>query len=146
MSEYREVLKPNLVSAMAGQAVLTMIISVIIAAPVGYFLSVTAAVLVFPISIIALNALSYFNIKSREYRFNNDQIEVYEGFLNISQNNVAYNRITDISLQKPVTQRIFGTGTILINTAGSDFREVSIGHVDSPDETYENVKQITGQN
>jgi len=61
-------------------------------------------------------------------------MEYREGFLNITQSNVSYNRITDLSLRQSVTQRLFGTGTILVNTAGSDARELRISYIDNSEQ------------
>lgn len=46
-------------------------------------------------------------------------MEVYRGFLNVSQDNITYNRVTDLALNRPIWQRPFGTGTVNVNTAGN---------------------------
>lgn len=84
----------------------------------------------------------YFNLNSREYRFYRDEVEVYEGFLTINRNSTSYNRVTDISYSQPVTQRIFGTGTVKLNTAGSGYHEIKISYVDNPEQEYQTLKKI----
>lgn len=84
----------------------------------------------------------YFNLNSREYRFYSNEVEVYEGFINIEQNNTSYDRVTDISYSQPITQRMFGTGTVKLNTAGSGYHEIKISYVDNPEQEYKSLKQI----
>lgn len=84
----------------------------------------------------------FFNLNSREYRFYENEVEVYEGFINITQNNTSYDRVTDISYNQPVTQRLFGTGTIKLNTAGSAYHEIKISYVDEPEQEYERLKTV----
>ncbi len=137
------VLKPYMVSAMIPRLVFTLMLGALLGVLAGYFLFPLAGVGAF-ILVMSFNLLSYFNLKSREYRFKSEQVEVYEGFLNVTQSNVSYNRVTDISLNKPVSQRIFGTGTIHINTAGGNIKEINIGYVKNPDGEFQRVKQLTG--
>jgi uncharacterized membrane protein YdbT with pleckstrin-like domain len=143
-SEYLQVLKPNLKAAMFSSSIGDIIIALIASAVIGFLSTLIVGIIIFPLTVAGLTVFSYFNVKSREYRFKNDQLEWYEGFLNISQRNIAYNRVTDISLQKPLMQRFFGTGTILVNTAGTDTHEVRMSYIDNPDQEYEKVKTITG--
>lgn len=91
---------------------------------------------------LAGTGIVFFNLNSREYRFYTNEVEVYEGFINITQNNTSYDRVTDISYTQPITQRIFGTGTIKLNTAGSGYHEIKISYVDNPEQKYRTLKQI----
>ncbi len=82
------------------------------------------------------------NLKAREYRFFSDIIEFYEGFLNTVKKVVRYDRITDITLTKSVWERIWNTGSIFINTAGSIGPEVKISYIEKPEETYQYVQKL----
>ncbi len=93
---------------------------------------------------LAGTGVVFFNLNSREYRFYNNEVEVYEGFINITQNNTSYDRVTDISYSQPITQRIFGTGTVKLNTAGSGYHEIKISYVDNPQQEYKTLKRIVG--
>lgn len=93
---------------------------------------------------LAGTGVVFFNLNSREYRFYNNEVEVYEGFINITQNNTSYDRVTDISYSQPITQRIFGTGTVKLNTAGSGYHEIKISYVDNPEQEYKTLKRIVG--
>lgn len=87
-------------------------------------------------------AVAYFNLSNREYRFFDNEVEVYEGFLNISQDTISYDRVTDISFNRPIWQRLFGTGTILLNTAGGNTQEIRISYVDDPEREYNDIRDI----
>ncbi|HDD46472.1 MAG TPA: PH domain-containing protein [Candidatus Aenigmarchaeota archaeon] len=82
------------------------------------------------------------NLRAREYRFFSDRVEFYEGFLNVNRKIVRYDRVTDISLNKSVWERIWGTGTILLNTAGSPFSEVKLSYIKNPEDIYEKIQNI----
>jgi len=90
----------------------------------------------------ALEIQSYFVLRNTEYRFKQDEIEFYEGWINITQKNVAFDRVTDISFDKPITQRTFGTGNININTAGSNTHKIKIKYVKQPERVYNELRGI----
>lgn len=142
--KYQKTIKPDIKSAMSVSAAVIGFVSIFIGLAVTLATSVIIGAIVFLLIFLSMNIVTYFNLKSKEYRFGPKQVEMYEGFLNISQRNVAYNRITDISLERPVTQRIFGTGSIKINTAGSDIQEVIVGYIKEPEKQYREIKEISG--
>lgn len=84
----------------------------------------------------------FMNLRSREYRFFDDAVETYEGWLNLKNDNVSYDMVTDISFDRPVIQRIFGTGTVRLNTAGSNTHEVHIKYVKDPERVYNRVRTL----
>ena len=86
--------------------------------------------------------LSYMNLKAREYRFFRDRIEFYEGFLNITRKLVRYERVTDITYTRSVWERLWGTGTIKINTAGSPYKEIRISYVRNSEKVYNDVQNL----
>jgi|GEM_PF-584593 uncharacterized membrane protein YdbT with pleckstrin-like domain len=138
------VLTPNIPSAMFGNLIGFGIIGLIVGSALGFILeSLLLGTGIFVVFTAITNIFGYFSLKSTEYRFEPKQMEYREGFLNITQSNVSYNRITDLSLRQSVTQRLFGTGTILVNTAGSDARELRISYIDNSEQEFENIKQIT---
>lgn len=140
------ILEPNIKSAMFGNLLGMGIIGLIIGTAIGIFMkNLVLGAAIFVVFTGATNVMSYFNLKATEYRFESKQLEYREGFINIRQSNVSYDRITDLSLRQPVTQRIFNTGTILVNTAGSDRRELKIAYIDNSEKEFENIKEITKQ-
>ena len=56
--------------------------------------------------------------RARNYLFYKEKAEFYEGFLNIVQRTVQYDKVTDCILTRTVWDRLFGTGTIRLITAG----------------------------
>lgn len=82
------------------------------------------------------------NLRAREYRFFKDRAEFYEGFLNINRKVVRYDRVTDVTYRRSVWERIWGVGSILLNTAGSYYRELRIGYIENSDEIYEKVQGL----
>ena len=85
---------------------------------------------------------SYMNLRAREYRFFKDRIEFYEGFLNISRRVVRYDRVTDVGLRKSVWERIWSTGSVFVNTAGSPYREVHVSYIRNPEEALDAVQKL----
>ena len=77
--------------------------------------TVISIILIIPIVIIP-TVFSYLNIRAMEYRFFNDKLEFYEGFLTVHKTVTPYERVTDISMKKTVWDRIFGTATIGLYT------------------------------
>ena len=145
-SDNEYILEPNIKSAMFGNLLGMGLVGLIIGTAIGIFMNnLVLGAVIFVVFTAATNVIGYFNLKATEYRFESKQLEYREGFINIRQSNVSYDRITDLSLRQPITQRIFNTGTILVNTAGSDGRELSIAYIDSSEEEFESIKEITKQ-
>src|SRR3989344_5813122 len=94
----------------------------------------------------------FMNLQARKYAFYQEKAEFYEGFLNIVQRTVNYNKVTDCILNKSVWDRLFGTGTIQLVTAGhtggygyhgrgSFGGGVVMQYIKNPDETYMKVQK-----
>ncbi len=111
----------------------------------GYQLFMIFRVLLVAIVIIVSVLLSYLNLRTRQYKFFSDRLEVYEGFLNVKQSVVRYERVTDISFNRSVWERIWGTGSIMLNTAGSLYHELKISYIRNPESVYEIVQKYVKQ-
>ncbi len=126
----------------------------VIGAVIGFFafgpFSVLGAVIVGLVVALVMIFLSLMNLRARRYIFYNDKAEFYEGFLNIVQRTVRYEKITDCILRKSVWDRIFGTGTIKLVTAGhvdtgrysGAGGGIAIEYVERPDEVYKKVEHL----
>ena len=99
-------------------------------------------ILSFLIAVLLSFFLSYMNLRAREYRFFRDRVEFYEGFLNITRKLVRYERVTDITYTRSVWERLWGTGTIRINTAGSPYKEINISYVRNSEKVYNDVQNL----
>jgi len=129
-------LKPNLRAAIVSSILSSFMITI----PVGFSLSlvinmlvmgafysktrlnafppVTLIVAIIAVLLIIIILFQIMNIRSRKYLFYEEEAEFYEGFLNTIHKTVPYSRITDAVLTRSVWDRLFGTGTIYLVTAG----------------------------
>lgn len=91
------------------------------------------------------------NLKARRYLFYEHKAEFYEGFLNIINRTVSYQKVTDCVLTKSVWDRMFGTGTIRLVTAGHEGSGrymigggIAIQYVENPNLVYKEVQKLLG--
>lgn len=80
--------------------------------------------------------LSYKGAAKTEYRFLEDRIEYYEGFLSVSKKIVYYNKITDIDMSKGVFEKRYNLGSIRVSTAGSSGPEITILSIEEPEKWF----------
>lgn len=97
------------------------------------------------------------NLNARKYLFYQKKAEFFEGFLNIVQRTVQYDKVTDCVLTKSVWDRLFGTGTIRLITAGhmgdatySGYLAqagggIALQYLNNPDEVYQRVQKLIGK-
>lgn len=96
------------------------------------------AIIIVPIVTI----LSYIAWTKKYYDFYTDKVEYYDGFLTLNKSTVTMERITNISENRGILDRLFGTYTINIETAGSARAEVSIKYVKDGTRIVENLKEV----
>ena len=91
------------------------------------------------------------NLRARRYLFYENKAEFYEGFINIIQRTVRYTKVTDCVLIRTLWDRMFGTGTIRLVTAGHDGgynNRTSVGggiviqYINNPDQNYKIVEEL----
>lgn len=83
--------------------------------------------------------LSYLQLISERYVITDKKILILSGLLNKSIKDIPHSKITDSQITQSFFEKLFfESGTILLNTAGSDGYEISIKHVNNPFE----VKKI----
>jgi uncharacterized membrane protein YdbT with pleckstrin-like domain len=83
------------------------------------------------ISIILLIKVEY-KIWSKVYALTNHRIIISEGIFTEKITSVAYNKITDLSLEQTFLNKIFNIGKINIDTAGGDQIEEILENISSP--------------
>lgn len=87
---------------------------------------------------IAVFAISYFRFGfflrwSNLFAFTNRRVLVHRGWLSTSMMSIDYSQITEIEARQGFTQRmLYGSGTLMINTAGSSDQEAVIENVQDP--------------
>ncbi len=72
-----------------------------------------------------------------KYKLSEDRLFLEKGLLNVSVEEIQLYRIRDISLQLPLGQRIFGTGTILVTSSDSTSPTLELRCVKHPSDVKE---------
>lgn len=62
--------------------------------------------------------ISYLWYKNLTYIVENDRVQIYKGIITKTQQNIPFRAITDFALQRSLYDRMLGTGSINIQTAG----------------------------
>jgi uncharacterized membrane protein YdbT with pleckstrin-like domain len=92
---------------------------------------------------IAAPLLFYYGFYLRAanaYAFTNARVLVQKGWLSTNMISVDYSKITDVRIKESIIEKLFlGTGTIIINTAGSSASEIIMKSIKSP---YELRKKL----
>jgi len=153
------VLKPKLSVAIIPTIILGIIVGIFLSFYITPLIFLTAGVgtgLAVALAIIAIvTGLFLFfrmmNLRARRYLFYKTKAEFYEGFLNIVQRTVAYQKVTDCIMTKSVWDRMFGTGTIRLVTAGHENMGrytvgggIAIQYIENPNQVYQEVQKLLG--
>lgn len=75
------------------------------------------------------------------YGLSEDRFFLKTGVFSIKEDEVRLYHIKDISLRKGFMQRIFGLGTIVVNSSDSSLKNFSIVNVKHPDSVKEQLSQ-----
>ena len=85
------------------------------------------------------------------YRLTEDRLFIETGFLSKKEDEVRLYRILDVSLDLPLSQRIFGVGTVQVASSDQTKGDFSMGPVKNPREvkellskTVEEARQANG--
>ncbi len=95
-------------------------------------------------SVIMLLRLEY-RIWSRRYALTNERMLYSHGIFSESFKSSSYNKITDIGFHQTLWDKIVNTGTLTVNTAGTDNFEIRYRKIRNPLEVKKmiNDKQTT---
>lgn len=75
----------------------------------------------------------YYLPVANAYAFTDRRIVIRTGWLSTALTSVDYDKITDLSVSEPLFDRLVSrTGHVLIDTAGTDYKEVMLLHVQDP--------------
>lgn len=76
-----------------------------------------------------------------KYALTEDTVVLETGLLNLKEENVLLYRVLDIELLRPLVQRIFGCGTIVLHSSDQTSPELRILSVKNPKAVKEQVFQ-----
>lgn len=77
-----------------------------------------------------------------KYALTEDTVVRETGLLNLKEENVLLYRVLDIELLRPLVQRIFGCGTIVLHSSDQTSSELRILSVKNPKAVKEQVFQV----
>lgn len=99
---------------------------------------------IFPVAAFIIQIyFLYGELKNRSYLIHEDSIEIQDDFLDKESNSARFENITDVKLEKPFIQRLFGTGDIRLSTAGKGIEsELVIRYLDNPQEYYQKLSDL----
>ena len=135
-------LTPNMSVAMIPIIVSSLITSIILGIVLGILINPFVGIITGFLLFLGKIFFRYMNLKDRKYLFFKEKIEFYDGFLNIVQKTVQYQKITDCILIKTVWDRMFGTGTISLLTAGHAFGGITLQFIEHPNQVYQQIQGL----
>jgi len=101
------------------------------------------------ILVIAISVFYFwFYLKwANAFAFTNKRVVAYRGWLSTDLLSIDYDKITDVTVEEPILDKIFThTGHLVINTAGAGFQELKqnqkLEHLESPYEIKKKLDQI----
>lgn len=96
--------------------------------------------------IFMLCAFFYFGFylkAANAYAFTNKRVLVHTGWLSTQAISIEYEKITDVTVQEPLIERLIAqTGNLSINTAGTASKEVVLKHIATPYEVRKKLERI----
>jgi len=112
----------------------------------GDFISPLGGLLILWFLLFVSSYLAYKNSQAVEYKLFQDRIEYNEGFFTKRKSIVPTSKITDISYSKGVfLDKIFNTGSIYFNTAGSHTHEIVMNNIEDSENIYKTIQARTSQ-
>lgn len=144
-------LKPQLAVAIIPTIFASLFVAFFIGIWVGAgFRSLLGGIIAGIVIVFIIVFFRIMNLAATKYVFFKERAEFYEGFLNIIHQTVRYEKITDCVMIKTVWDRLFGTGTIRLVTAGHDMaaRGTMFGgglvmrYMTNPDHMYREIQHL----
>jgi membrane protein YdbS with pleckstrin-like domain len=113
----------------------------------GVLATLMSAALLFLIILIIVYLYRKATLNRTQYKFYNNRVEYYEGFLVKNRKTINYDRITNIGQRKGIVEGMLGLGTIFIDTAGSSQKghELAMSYLEHPDQIYDWITKLTAQ-
>lgn len=104
------------------------------------FASVVFTVLVW---LIVFFYFGFYLKVANAYAFTDKRVLIHVGWLSTHTTSIEYSKITDLSVQEPFLERLITkTGSLAINTAGTNYKEVVLRHITAPYEVRKKLDVI----
>ncbi len=148
-------LKPNRAAFVTYRFLMQLIFSLLVAAIIAIVLLVavsSTAVLILALVCVLLQVWTYYSLTVRyskeKYVFLRDRIvRKSGGVFSSMETELVIKNITHVLMKLPYLEhRLFGTGSIYIQSAGSGLVEVRLTSVGSPEKFYEYVERLMKAN
>jgi uncharacterized membrane protein YdbT with pleckstrin-like domain len=92
---------------------------------------------------IAIFYYLFYLPRARVYAFTEHRVLIHTGWLSTKLISTDYQKITDVTVKEPFFQRLFfGTGTIEIDTAGTNRKDVILSHIEHPYEIKKKLDEL----
>ena len=105
-----------------------------------YFLLSVCSIALYGLGIIIL-MIWYIKCKATKFTVTHSQITLEEGLLSKSYNEVRLKDVKNVQLSQSFAERIFGSGTIGIASAGSDGLEIVVSGLPKPKQIRELINK-----
>lgn len=128
--------------------------------PVYYLAGIPGVIVQFCLILVSDFFLKKRSLEMTEYRFYEDKVEYFEGFLVRNRKTISYDKFGNLGQREGILERTFGLGTIFIDTAGQSSghslfykillgssnrkereHEVSMNYIKSPNEIYDQLSR-----
>ncbi len=94
---------------------------------------------------IAIFYYFFYLPRARAYAFTDHRILIHTGWLSTKLISTDYQKITDVTVKEPLFQRLFfRTGTIEIDTAGTNRQDIVLSHIEHPYEIKKKLDELRG--
>lgn len=114
--------------------------------PIKIIFGAAFVLFVFVIPIVAY-VLKKNTYSKTEYRFFDDHLEYAEGFLNVENKSINFDKIQETRMTRGIIQKKYGVGTIVLMTAGQNPNAgIHLKDIENPERIYDTVKQILSHN
>ena len=84
----------------------------------------------------------WFPISFTKYEIKNDRLYQETGLFSTHYDELLLYRITDLCLRRNLSQKIFGTGTIVLSTKADSDKEVLLKNVKNPKEVKDLISHL----
>ena len=81
-----------------------------------------------------------------KYALTDDRLFITSGLLKTVEDEVRLYRIVDLSLSQPLSQKIFGIGTIQVSSADKSMRDFEIKNIKKPRDVKEQLSKLVEEN